>query len=238
MLALTVLVPVGLIGLIAWIAVGVRTTRTEPVTLAGAASFYASLAMIVATTLALLGLAVAVKVIIGFINLSWSYGVVGLSGGESCTSTSSGVQQCTPSVSPSIDFTPQRTNDIVLAITLIVVGVVLAWMHRELRRIAQRSAGGLPGWVDRGTLMGFVILYGAAATFGVIAFVYGVITFAINGQTGSGIVFTGPFGDEVGAAAAFIPAWIVVFIVLRRQLEGRGQSPPPAVAPHPPTGTG
>jgi hypothetical protein len=232
MFALVVLVPVAFIGLIAWIAVGIRKTRVEPLTLAGAASFYVSLALIVSTTLSLLGAAVLVKVIIGFINLDWSYGfpggLLGVGGGESCSSVNGGVEQCTPVTLPSIDLGPQHTDDIVLAITLIVVGVVLVLVHRRIGRAAQRLPGGLPGWVERGTVLGFVVLYAAGAIFGLIAFVYGVITFFINSSgASSGAVFSGPFGDTAGAAAAFIPAWAVAVVVLWQRLHRPVAAPPP-----------
>src|SRR5437870_1376547 len=127
MSVLSVLVPVALLGLIAWIAVGIRRSVVESITLPGGVAFYAHLLTIVAATIALLGVAQAVKVLIGFINLNYSYGSNGLFSSSQCPATLPGCGS-----SSTTDFTPQRTNDLALAITLFAVGVALLILHRLL----------------------------------------------------------------------------------------------------------
>jgi hypothetical protein len=233
MVAAVVLVPVAIIGVIAWIAVAVRKSRTEGVSPAALTSLYASLLMIFSATVALLGAAVAVKVILGFINESWSYGspfgFLGSGGGQSCSSNGGNVT-CQPIAVPSVDVSPQRTGDIALAVALIVVGAGMFAAHRTLHRRSALQPGGTAAWVEHGTRISFAFLYAPTAIFAFVAVVYGVTAFLVGGQSPGSIGITGfsggPFGDGVGAAAAFIPAWVVAFIGVRRGLAGRPLPPP------------
>jgi hypothetical protein len=224
MIVLVLLVPVALIGLIAWIAVGIRQRATEPFTLPGGASFYAHLLTIVSVTTALLGIAVGIKVFVGFLNLNYSYSASLLS---SLSTSLSGLGTSSPPTPPS-DLTPHRTDDLALAITLFAVGVLLFVVHRLLARSVRRLPGGLPGWVQKGTIIGFTVLYASAAVFGLIAGAYGVVTYIINpaDATSSSALPPQPFGDVVGAAGAFIPAWIVTVVMLARRSRRPAPAPP------------
>ena len=225
MSVLSVLLPVAFIGLIAWIAVGIRRSVVESITLPGGVAFYAHLLTIVAVTIALLGVALAVKVFIGFLNLDYSYGSSGLFSSSQCPAS---LPEC--GSSSTADFTPQRTNDLALAITLFAVGVALLIIHRLLARAARRLPGGLPAWVQRGTLIGFAALYASGAIYGLVAAVYGTVTFVITPSGASTVPTPSPFGDMVGAAAAFVPAWIVSFVLLVRRMRVPKPVPPPVGA--------
>jgi len=227
MIVLSVLVPLALIGLIAWIAVGVRKRADEPFTMASLAALYAALMTIVGVILLLLGVVAGARAAVGFINLSYSYStptILGIpttsgSSSPSCSTTGAG---CSP---VSTDFTPQRTDDIVLAITLAGAGILILVIHRLLARGVRHRPGGLPSWVQGGTLLGLLVLTGAAAVFAIVSTAYALVTYFI---TPSSSTMQGPFGDVVGAAVAFIPAWIVCLIVLLRR-QRLSHPVPPAV---------
>ncbi len=227
MTALVVLGPAGFIGLILWVVIGIRQRDSEPFTLPGAASFYAQVITILSSTMALLGVALLIKVIIGFINLGFSYGSGSLGISSSCPAGVPASECPTPT---SLDFTPQRTDDLSLAITLIVIGVVALWLHRLLRRSMRRLPGGAPAWVERGTVVAFTFLYAFAGLFGLVAAVHGIVSYIITPATAgteSLVIAAGqPFGDVVGAAAVFIPAWFVAALVLMRRIRPHPPQPP------------
>ena len=241
MLVLSVLVPIAVIGLIVWIIVGMKQRGTEHFTLAAAAAFYAQLMIILTTTAALLGGVLLVNVGLSFINIAYSYST-GFFSGSSSNLCPAGVplNVCNPTV-PQPDFTPQRTQDLVLGLTLLVVGVAAAIGHRFLARALRGLPGGRPGWVVRGTGIAFIALYGFAGLFGLIAGVYALISYfvvpvASPGSPAFTTVSGGqPFGDAIGAAVVFIPAWVLAMIGLRRSLAGREVLPPPLGHPAPPS---
>ena len=220
MAVLGVLLPVGLIGLITWIVVGVRRRADEPFTVAAATSFYANLFTIVSVTLVLLGLATAAKAVIGFFDIGYSY----RNPLQVASSTPLGA------TAGSSDLTPQRTDDIALAATLVGAGVLLFLLHRLVARVARRHPGGMPSWVKRGTLLGFTVLYASAAIFALIAAVDGIVTYVItppDGGVESALLGPGPFGDVVGTAVVFIPAWILALMMLLRRMRSPAPQPPP-----------
>jgi hypothetical protein len=238
-LVLAVLIPVAVIGLVIWIIVGVKQRGVEPFTLASATALYAHLMIIVTATAALIGGVLVVKVLAGCININYSYDA-GFFSGSSGNVCPSGVPAnlCNPAPLPP-DFTPQRTQDLVLGLTLIIVGVAAAFAHRALARALRRTPGGRPLWVERGAAIAFTTLYGFGALFGLIAGASALISyFVVPGSPTSGYTrayptATGgqPFGDLVGAAVVFIPAWAVVSLSLRRSLKSSALLPPPATGP-------
>lgn len=236
MTVLAVLVPVAVIGLIVWIIVGMRQRAAEPFTAASATSFYAHVMVIVTTTAALSGGVLLVKAAFGFWNIDYSYSA-GFFSGVSTGPCPSGVPAnvCNPPA-PQFDFTPQRTQDLVLGLTLLVVGGAVAIAHRMLAGWLRTLAGGRPVWVERGAAVAFTSLYGFTAIFGLIAAVYSLISYFVVPASSSTTNFfptaSGhqPFGELVGAAIVFIPAWLVAAIYLRRRLRASAPLPPPAPA--------
>lgn len=227
MQAVIILIPVGLIGLIAWIAVGVRQRTAEPFTLASATALYANILTMLGVTVALLGVAVMLKVVIGFINLPFAY--AGLSSSFGCSSSGGSTICPTP---PGEDLSPFRTQDLALAISLIVIGVLAVLIHRRLARGVRGLPGGMPVWVQRGTIFGFAVLYAPAALFGLIATATGIVGYIALPKTPTSISLFGlglsqPFADAVGAAFAFTTAWAVVMVMLLRRLRRPGPVPPP-----------
>ncbi|MFN2582640.1 MAG: hypothetical protein ABR498_07860 [Candidatus Dormibacteria bacterium] len=227
MIVLFVLIPFAVIGLIAWIAVGVRKRVDEAFTNASLASLYANLITIVSLMLMLLGIAVGVKAIVGFFNLGYSYTtptVFGLPTGSSGNPSSSCALTGVGCSSASADFTTDRTNDIALAITLVATGLILLLVHRLLARAVRRRPGGLPSWVHGGTLLGMLALTAAGAIFGIVTTAYGIVTYVITPS--ASLHAPGPFGEVVGVVAAFLPAWIVCVIVLLRRQRQTEPLPP------------
>jgi hypothetical protein len=235
---LAVLIPVAAIGLIVWIIVGMRQRTAEPFTSASATAFYAHLMVIVTATAALCGAVLVVKAAFGFWNFSYSYSA-GFISGPATSPCPSGVPAdvCTNPPTPQFDFTPQRTQDLVLGLTLIVIGAAVAIAHQALARRLRALPGGRPVWVERGAAVAFTILYGFTAIFGLIAAVYTLISYFVVPSSSSGPTnffptASGgqPFGELVGTAIVFIPAWLVASIYLRRRLRTSAPLPPPAAA--------
>jgi hypothetical protein len=219
---LAVVIPVAVVGLIFWIVIGIKQRSAEPFTTASAAAFYAHLFVIVSATLAVIGGVLLVKVIVGFINLSYSYSGGFLSSTTSLCPAGAPASECSSSSQP--DFAPQRTQDLVLALTLIVVGIVVVLVHRMIARAVSTSPGGRPAWVERGALIAFTVIYASGALFGVVAGGHGLISYFVV-PSSSPSAFTGattlnsvgqPFGDLLGAAICFVPAWIIALTALLR----------------------
>jgi hypothetical protein len=232
-LVLAVLIPAAVIGLVVWIIVGMRQRAAEPFTLASATAFYAHVMVILTATVALCGGVLLVKVVFGLINMSYSYSV-GFFSPSTSNLCPSGVPASACNPSPQPDFTPQRTQDLVLGLTLIVVGVAVAIAHRALARALRGLPGGRPVWVERGAAVAFTALYGFGAIFGLIAGASALISyFVVPGSSSVGpsntfpIASGGqPFGDLVGTAIVFIPAWVVASLSLRRSLRASALLPP------------
>jgi hypothetical protein len=237
-LVLEVLIPTAVVGLIIWIVVGLRQRAAEPFTLASATAFYSHLMVIVTATAALCGGVLLVKTAFGFWNINYSYGLQNFSGAVSgpCPAGAP-AGACNPLV-PQFDFTPQRTQDLVLGLTLVVVGVVVAFAHQALARAVRSLPGGRPVWVARGATVAFTVLYGFAAIFGLIAAAYAVISYfvvpaaSVSPQGNFFPTASGgqPFGELIGTAILFIPAWVVAAIYLRRRLRASAPLPPPLSA--------
>lgn len=239
MVVLAVLIPATAAGLIIWIVVGLRQRGAEPFTLASATAFYANLMVIVTATAALCGGVLLVKAAFGFWNIKYSYGLQSFSGVSVSGPCPAGAPAdvCNPLV-PQYDFTPQRTQDLLLGLTLVVIGVVIALAHAALARAVKGLPGGRPVWVERGSTIGFTVLYGFGAIFGLIAAVYAVISYfvvpaaSVSPQSNFYSTASGgqPFGELIGTAALFIPAWVVAAIYLRRRLQPSVPTPPPVPA--------
>ena len=238
MLVLAVLIPVAVIGLVFWVIVGMKQRAAEPFTLASATALYAQLMIIVTATAALCGGVLLVKVLLGFIDINYSYSA-GFISGSSANLCPSGAPASVCNVPPQPDFSPQRTQDLVLGLTLIIVGVVATFAHRALAQAVRRSPGGRPLWVERGGAIAFTTLYGFGALFGLIAGASALISYFVvpaSPTAGYSNVFPitsgrQPFGDAVGAAILFIPAWVVASMFLRRSLNASALPPPPATDP-------
>ena len=235
MTALGALIVVAIIGVITWVVIAVRQRASEPATFAGAGSFYAHIMSIVGVTMALVGGAVLIKALIAFADLGYSYQGFGFSG-QSCTSNSQGQSSCT-NLAPAFDATPQRTADLILAGALILIGVAVWYVHRALSRNVATLPGGHPGWVHHGTLIAFTLLFGFAAIFSLVTGLSSLVTYFATSGTPSTIPLSGvavgnamkqPFGDGLGAAAVFVPAWIFAVRALFRELRpGAATSPAP-----------
>jgi hypothetical protein len=107
-----------------------------------------------------------------------------------------------------------------------------------LARAIRNSSGGRPLWVERGAAIAFTALYGFAALFGLIAGAASLINYFVapgSPSFGYSNVFPitsggQPFGELVGSAVLFLPAWVVASILLRRSLTSNAPPPPPTTA--------
>ena len=235
MTALGALIAVAIIGVITWVVIGVRQRASEPATFAGAGSFYAHIMSIVGVTMALVGGAVLIKALLAFADLAYSYQGLGFSG-QSCTSNSSGQTTCINNA-PAFDATPQRTADLILAGALILIGAAVVYGHRALSRNLATLPGGHPGWVRHGTVIAFTLLFGFAAIFSLVTGLSSLVVYFATAGTPGTIPLSGvpvgnamkqPFGDALGAAVVFVPAWIFAVRALLHALRpGAAASPAP-----------
>ncbi len=207
------LIPVAVLGLIAWVIVGFTRARgTEPFTLATATALYARVALIAGLVMGLVGVGIIIKSALAFINLAYSY--------------------YTPQAYPIADGKPpaevglnpdflaqQRGQDLVLGITLLVVGVLVVVAHYYLARAVSGMPGGSPGWITRGTLLAITVVTAIAGIPSAAFGIYQMLSYFIIGTSAT----PQPWGESLGLAIAFVPAWIYAMMRLVRDLR-----PPPA----------
>jgi len=212
------LIPVGVLGLIAWIVVGFTRSRTsDAFTLATATAFYARVLFVIGLLMSLSGAGVVIKALIGFINPDYSY--------YNYSYVAKGAPPGIPNPGPPVNFVgQQRSQDLVLGITLIVVGLLVAGAHFYLARAVARMTGGSPTWVTRGTIMALTVMTALGAIPAAAIGIYQLLSYFIVG-TSQG---PQPWGDPVGAAIAFLPAWIYVMTLLIRDVRRPPSAPVPA----------
>jgi hypothetical protein len=213
------LIPVAILGLIVWAVVGFTRRGGEPFTLATATALYARVALIGGVLMSLIGAGVIIKAGFGFINLAYSYyqqyGYATGAYPPVCKGTSG---PCPPDTTPLVTqnsfYEQQRSQDLVLGITLLVIGVVVVIAHLYLARAVAGMAGGSPAWVTRGTQLALTVMTAVVgiptAAFGL----YSMLSYFIVGASQS----QGPWGDSLGLAIAFVPAWLYFMAKLIQDL--------------------
>jgi hypothetical protein len=220
---LSFLIPVAVLGLIAWIVVGfVRSRGAEPFTLATATALYSRVLFIAGILMALSGAGVILKALFAFINLSYSY--IDYSGYQK--QLANGAYPVPPGP-PSGYLEQQRGQDLVLGITLVVIGVLVAVAHFYLARAVSRMPGGSPSWITRGTVLALAVTTAVGAIPSAALGLYGMLSYFIVGTSQNAVYTNGPpqpWGDPLGTAIAFVPAWIYVMTRLVKDL----QAPRPA----------
>jgi hypothetical protein len=210
---LAFLIPVAVLGLIAWAIVGFARGRGggEPFTLASATALYARVLVIVGIVMALTGVGTILKATFGFINMAYSYFVI-----QAYAPLQSGVP-AGPGVAYTNDFTnldQQRNQDLVLGITLLVVGVLVAVGHHYLARAVAHMAGGSPAWVTRGALLALTVVTAIAGIWSTAIGLNEILGYFIIGPSQS----QQPWGESAGMAIAFVPAWVYAMATLVRDL--------------------
>lgn len=201
MSVLGLLVPLAVLGLIVWAVVGVTRRGGDPFTLATATALYARVMFIAGVLMSLIGIGIILKAAFGFINPAYSYyAAVAIS------------QLCPPNAAcpppEQMDFyTQQRSQDLVLGITLVVIGVLVAGVHFFLGRAVARMPGGAPGWITRGTLLGLTVVTAVVGIPSAAMGLYLVLSYFIVGNS---LQNQQPWGESLGLGIAFVPAWIYV----------------------------
>jgi hypothetical protein len=197
---LSLLIPLAILGLIAWGIVGVTRRGGDPFTLATATALYARVVLIAGVLMSLSGLGIIFKACFGFINLAYSYfQPVAYAGAYP-----PGVPVA-PLVDQSNFYEQQRGQDLVLGITLLAIGVLVAGVHLLLGRAVARMPGGSPGWIVRGTLLGLTVMTAVAGIPSAAIGLYEMLSYFIVGTSPQN---QQPWGESLGLAIAFVPAWI------------------------------
>lgn len=209
------LIPGLVLGGIAWGAVGVLRSRgKEEFTIATAANFYAQVMIVAGVVAVLAGIGVLIKLGLSQIDSSYSYymptasqlGPGGIYGG------------------PTI--AQQQTQDLILSSMLVGVGAIVAAGHWFLSRFLSGTPGAGPAWITRGTLVALTVLCGLEAVLATLIGGFQVLTYFIVGNQENPM----QFGDAIGAAIVFVPAWIVAMTVLLRQARRPSAKTPPPIA--------
>jgi hypothetical protein len=206
--------------LIAWAIVGfTRRGGGDPFTLASATALYARVLVIVGVVMALTGVGTILKASFGFINIAYSYYAP---------------QVYTPAPSPdnsgvaiaqSFDnLDQQRDQDLVLGITLLVIGALVALGHYYLARAVAHMAGGSPGWVTRGAVLALTVVTAIAGISSAAIGLNQMLSYFIIGASRS----QEPWGESVGMAIAFVPSWIYAMTSLVKDLRRPNVAATPA----------
>ena len=197
MSVLGLLVPLAVLGLIAWAIVGVTRRGGEPFTLATATALYARVMLIVGVLMSLVGIGILIKAAIGFINLGYSY-YQPVPMRDLCPADAS----CPSEV---IFYPDQRSQDLVLGITLVVIGLLVAGVHLALGKAVSGMPGGSPGWITRGTLLGMTVMTAIVGIPSAAIGLYQMLSYFIVGNSQQN---QQTWGEPLGLAIAFVPAWI------------------------------
>ena len=145
----------------------------------------------------LVGAGIIVKVAFGFINLAYSY----------FPTQAPYVPYPVGTVAPLIANSyveQQRGQDLVLGITLFVIGALVAAAHYYLARAVAHMTGGSPAWITRGTLLALTVVTAVAGIWSTVVGLNAMLSYFIIGSPQS----QQPWGDSVGLAIAFVPAWL------------------------------
>jgi hypothetical protein len=145
------------------------------------------------------GLGFILKAGFGFINLGYSYYPTVMYGGYFPVGSTA------PLVPPPGFDAQQRSQDLVLGITLLAVGVLVAGVHLFLGRVVARMPGGSPGWIVRGTLLGLTVMTAVVGIPSAATGLYQMLSYFIVGTSSQN---PQPWGEPLGFAIAFVPAWM------------------------------
>jgi hypothetical protein len=180
----------------------------EPFTLATATALYARVLLIVGILMGLAGIGIILKASFGFINLAYSYYPTVTYSGYAPLPTG-------PVATPSSFDVQPRSQDLVLGITLLAIGALVAGVHLFLGRAVAHMPGGAPGWVVRGTLLGLTVMTAVAGIPSAAIGLYQVLSYFIVGASSQN---PQPWGEPLGLAIAFVPAWIYLMTRLVHDL--------------------
>jgi hypothetical protein len=225
LLFLGFLIPVAVLGLIAWAIVGfARRGGGESFTLASATALYARVMTIVGVVMTLIGVGTILKAAFGFINIAYSYYSPTLyAPAPTPLPPGAVVAEQLPSF-----LEQQRSQDLVLGITLVVVGVLVTVAHDYLARAVAHMIGGSPAWVTRGAILALTAVTAIAGIWSIALGLNQILGYFIIGPTQS----QQPWGESVGMAIAFVPAWVYAMSRLvqdlRRPLPGAATATTPS----------
>jgi hypothetical protein len=155
--------------------------------------------LIVGVLMSLVGIGILIKAAIGFINMGYSY-YQPMPIADLCPPGGG----CSSQVTFYVD---QRSQDLVLGITLLAIGVLVAGVHLFLGRAVARMPGGSPGWITRGTLLGLTVMTAVIGIPSAATGLYQMLSYFIVGTSPQN---QQPWGEPLGLAIAFVPAWIYV----------------------------
>ena len=157
--------------------------------------------LIAGVLMSLIGVGTLLKAAFGFINLAYSY-YTAVAISQLCPPNAA----CSPPDQYQFAFyEQQRSQDLVLGITLVVIGALVAGVHLYVGRAVSRMPGGSPGWITRGTLLGLTVMTAVVGIPSAAVGLYQMLSYFIVGTSPQ---TQQPWGEPLGLAIAFVPAWI------------------------------
>jgi hypothetical protein len=216
MLVVLGLVPLVLVIVIIWPIVALARQREEPAEyplIASVAAWYAQIMAMVGIVVFTVGLGYLFKSLIGFLNLSFSYGPASF--------PLLGVQS--PARVASLE--QQRLVDLAVRTpVLLVSGPVIYCVHASLSRTASPQRVRAPRWVRRGSQLVQTMSLGLASTLcSLIALNLLLGYLVISPSPGQA---NAPFGEMLGFALAFSGAFVAHVLIWRSYPGGTWWSPP------------
>jgi hypothetical protein len=205
--SLALIVPVVILGGIVWAVIGVFRQRAgERFTLATAASLYAHLLTVIGLVVTLVAAGIGIKVALSLLNPAYSYYIPTDAGFKGSAPP--------PGYGPPANYLEiQREQDLILVGVLAVAGLLILGGHLLLARLVRRLPGGDSGWITRGVVVAITVFTGVPGILSAIFAAYSILVFNLIPQPTAM-----PFGDALGTAVVFIPAWLLGMGFLLRGL--------------------
>jgi hypothetical protein len=210
------LVPLVLVIVIIWPIVAIARQREEPAGYSfttSVAAWYAQIMAMVGIVVFTAGIGYLFKSLIGYLNLSFSYGPASF--------PNLGIQM--PANAASLQ--QQRLVDLAVRTPVLMVsGPVIYFVHASLSRMASPLHMCAPGWVRRGSQLVQTIFLGVVSTLcSLLALNLLLGYLVISPSPGQA---NAPFGEMLGFALAFSGAFVAHVLIWRSYPGGSWWSPP------------
>lgn len=218
MLVVLRLVPIFIVIAIVWPIVAItRQQEVQPgyTFTTCVAAWYAQIMAIVGIVVFTIGIGYLFKSLIGYLNLSFSYGPLSLSfpllGQDGPTTVAALEQQ-------------RRVDLLVRTPSFMVAGPIIYFVHAYLSRTVSAQRVRAPYWVMRGSQLVQTIFLGTVSTLSSLIALNLVLGYLLISPLGNQPRV--PFGEMLGFALAFMGAFVAHVLIWRSYPGGSWWAPP------------